>query len=109
MNSLQNPPQDQVTRYFATEVRNRLGSHVKEIRLFGSRARGDADKDSDYDMLVVVDEKTADIRSTILDVEVELMDLYGTLVTSIVQSEATWKNNQRFPLALNIAREGLSL
>ena len=28
--------------------------HPEEIRLFGSRARGDADEDSDYDLFVVV-------------------------------------------------------
>lgn len=31
------------------------GVQVKQILLFGSRARGDADKDSDWDFFVIVD------------------------------------------------------
>jgi len=32
--------------------------HPESIYLFGSRARGDASEDSDYDVLVVVEERT---------------------------------------------------
>ena len=36
-----------------------LAQHVKEMIIFGSRARGDSTEDSDLDVLVLVDEKTA--------------------------------------------------
>lgn len=42
---------DELTR-FALRVRERLGGPAR-IVLFGSRARGDALRDSDYDFLVV--------------------------------------------------------
>ncbi|EGV18430.1 nucleotidyltransferase family protein [Thiocapsa marina] len=94
---------------FAREVRKRLGAHLKELRLFGSRARGDARVNSDYDMLVIVDARSPEIRATILDIEVDLIARYGVLVTSLVRSEAEWEQRQGTPLALNIEREGRRL
>lgn len=97
---------DPIPSVFAREVRKRLGTHLKELRLFGSRARGDAQHHSDYDMLVIVDHRSPDIRATILDIEVELIDRYEALVTSIVRTEEEWKQRRGSPLALNIEREG---
>jgi predicted nucleotidyltransferase len=77
--------------------------------LFGSRARGDARDDSDYDVLVVVDHRTPELRAMILDIESQLMDRYGALVATVLRSEKEWACNQGFPLARNIAREGVSL
>ena len=106
--SLQTPP-EAIPSVFAREVRNRLGAHLKELRLFGSRARGDARVNSDYDMLVIVDARSPEIRAAILDIEVDLIDRYDALVTSIVRSEAEWEQRQGSPLALNIEREGRQL
>jgi len=45
---------------FETAIRERLGKHLKKMILFGSRARGDNDPDSDYDIPVVLDEVTTE-------------------------------------------------
>ena len=50
---------DPVLRFFKDAVIARLGPHLRQILLFGSRARGDATVDSDYDLLVVVDKVDA--------------------------------------------------
>ncbi|MCB0226825.1 MAG: nucleotidyltransferase domain-containing protein [Anaerolineae bacterium] len=36
-------------------MHQQLGSHLKQVILFGSRARGDFTPDSDYDCLVFVE------------------------------------------------------
>ena len=100
---------DQVVREFVGELRGRLGSSVRRIFLFGSRAREDSREDSDYDMLVVVDRRTPEVRSIILEIESNLMNRYGVLVATILRSEEEWLRSQGFPLALNVAREGVSL
>ncbi|MDL1958218.1 MAG: nucleotidyltransferase domain-containing protein [Deltaproteobacteria bacterium] len=35
-----------------------LSKNARQIILFGSRARGDAERDSDYDILLLVDKKS---------------------------------------------------
>ena len=47
----------EVIRRVVLEEAERLGIRVAKIILFGSRARGDAREDSDYDVLVVVEGK----------------------------------------------------
>lgn len=80
---------------------------MNRVILFGSRARGDYYEDSDYDMLVVVDCRTPEVRSIILEIESELLDRYNLLVTTALRSQEEWQRTQGFPLALNIAREGV--
>ena len=53
--------------------------------LFGSHARGDAQEGSDYDMLVVVDHRTQELRAVILEVESQLMERYGALVAGVAE------------------------
>ena len=100
---------DPVVTTFAHETRRRLGVHLRELVLFGSRARGDARQTSDYDMLVVVDEKTSEIRNQLLDIEVEILTRYEVLVTSVLRSAQEWQRSQGLPLAKNIEREGVWL
>ena len=69
---------DPVALEFAHLLRERLGPRVRKIVLFGSRARGDARADSDYDDVVVVDGRSADVRDAILAIEVDLMDRFGS-------------------------------
>lgn len=104
-----NKDMNQLVKEFAAELRGRLGSRVRRILFFGSRARGDAREGSDYDMLVVVDHRTPEVRSVILDVESGLMDRYGVLVATVLRSEDEWHRSQGFPLAYNVAREGVPL
>ena len=80
---------------------------MKQIILFGSRARGDSSEYSDFDFVVIVDKKTPAVREKILDTEVEMMDKYERLFSTIIYDEREWKKASAFPLAWNISREGI--
>ena len=54
--------------------------------LFGSRARGDAEPDSDMDVLVVVDELTKEVEDYISDCAWEASFKHGIVMVSIVFS-----------------------
>lgn len=43
---------------YLTEVRKIYGSHLKSVILYGSYARGDYTKDSDIDIMILVDIST---------------------------------------------------
>ena len=46
--------QDPVITTLADELNRRLGTHLRGLWLYGSRARGDARATSDYDVLIIV-------------------------------------------------------
>ncbi len=68
MKKLINEKIDQITTLFVQELRNRLGSHLKEAILFGSKARGDDAPESDYDCMVILDILSSALMDTIDDV-----------------------------------------
>jgi uncharacterized protein len=100
---------DPVLQTLTQELNRRLGSRLRGLWLFGSRARGDARGTSDYDILILVDEKTPDMRDRILDLQVEILDRHEALVATILRTEDEWRASQGYPLARNIAREAVRL
>lgn len=61
------PPVKQALSRFGHRLRQRFGERLCEVVLFGSYARGDADEDSDVDVLVVVDDLTEPERRDIFE------------------------------------------
>lgn len=100
---------DKISQEFANRVRRKLGKHVKQIILFGSRARGDFTEGSDYDILIVVDKREKLFQEMVLDESVEMMNKYYALMGSIVCDEKEWERKKRFPIGLNILKEGVEL
>jgi predicted nucleotidyltransferase len=106
INDIQPPP---VAVEYAREVRNRLGNHVRQIILFGSQARGDATERSDYDFIVVVDERTRALREALLDAGGRLMDEREELCAAVLYDADEWETARRSPLGWNVEREGVLL
>ena len=100
---------DELISLFADTLRKRLGPHLKQIVLFGSRARGDFSPESDYDLLIVVDEVTPDIKEIINDVSGEFLYEYDKVFAAIPVTESKFKTSIYNPLYLNVRREGISL
>ena len=64
---------DMVVELFRARVRKGLGSALVAIYWFGSRARGDFDESSDYDLLLETkDEITEKQRNLVADLAVEI-------------------------------------
>lgn len=98
--------QDPIIAEYANRVRRQLGPRLRRLVLFGSRARGDAEPGSDYDILVLVDRRTEAVRGDLLRLGGEWLDRYGALVAHVVRSEEEWKRAEHYPFARNVAREG---
>ena len=100
---------DDVLDYLTRTIHERLGERVKEIILFGSRARGDAAPDSDYDCLVVVDEVSKDVDELAYELGAEALDRYDALCFVLPVTEESYKEDRYHPLLMNVRREGVAL
>jgi predicted nucleotidyltransferase len=100
---------DPLIEFFREKLKSSLSEHLTALILFGSRARGDAREHSDYDFLVIVDKKDREIKSKIVDVEVETLDRFEKLTSSLVWEEKDWELKKKFPIGLNILKEGVLL
>ena len=52
-----NQIEKKVIKSFVKELKEKLGNEIITIRLFGSKVRGDFEKDSDIDILAMLDQE----------------------------------------------------
>ena len=83
-----------------------------EIILYGSRSRGDAVSESDWDLLILIDgpisdERTDRIRHRLYEVEWES----GEVISSIVRNREEWNSDlyQAMPFHQRVQQEGIRL
>ena len=82
-----------------------------EIILFGSRARGDARDDSDWDILVLLNKKEV-LPDDIDDVAYPLRELgwdFGETINTILYTKEEWNRDIASPFYENVTREGIRL
>jgi hypothetical protein len=95
---------------FKQELEEALPGRVTRVTLFGSRARGDAQGDSDYDVAVFVDDLRNDleVRHIVSDVAYpHIVD--GIHISPIVLPAAYAEDTKQTELAWEIAKEGIVL
>ena len=82
-----------------------------ELRLFGSKARGDSDKESDIDVLVVLEEYDWDTRMAVVDLCTDISIDYGVLLVPVLYSRAEYGSDltKITPFYQAVAREGLPI
>jgi predicted nucleotidyltransferase len=101
--------EDSVLNRFIEEINLRLGHHLKDIILFGSRARGDYTSDSDYDCLLVVDEVSSELKDTVDDIAGDFLYNYNVVFSIFPVSETNYKEQKYNPLFMNIKNDGIAL
>jgi len=82
---------------------------IQRLILFGSRARGDALPDSDYDLLLVVHTKTDALLDALYDAVIETLLTTGRLVSLKIFTEPEYRrlNKLSTPFMRRIQTEGL--
>ena len=93
-------------------IRERFGDLLIEARLFGSKARGDSDPESDIDVWLLFErELTREEEDALLDMEVDLALEYGTVAQLMMRPRWLWEDTgyQHTGFAQALLEEGVAL
>lgn len=104
--------QSLLSRYLA-EIQKIYKSHLKNVILYGSYARGDYTADSDIDIMVLVDLSGEDMdkySDALAEVGFEYNVAYGIWIMPVVKNKEHFKHwVQAYPFYENVQREGVML
>jgi predicted nucleotidyltransferase len=97
---------DPVLTRFRAALDRVYGDRVERVVLFGSRARGDARPDSDYDVAVFLKDLTDRWGEVdrIVDIATDIMDETGVFVHAMPYRAETYRD--RSPLMHEVREEG---
>ena len=104
---MKNNTSDPIIKELSEALKNELGNRIKDIILFGSRARGDSSPESDYDLLVLVDKETKEVEDRIFNIACEIGWKYNAVITTFVHDKSYYENKKYEPLFMNIRKEGV--
>jgi predicted nucleotidyltransferase len=100
---------DPVLSRFQTALREMYGDRIERVTLFGSRARGDALPESDYDVALFLKGRLDRWREfeRLADLRLKFIDEYGAFFDVLPYPEAAYL--ARAPLMREIRRDGREL
>ena len=99
---------------FIERLNERYGDDLRRVVLFGSKARGDYDEESDLDVLIVMRMKSDDYRrywNEIVDIAWDIELANGIVTSLIIKNEDEYKRlcERRVLLARNIEKDSIEL
>lgn len=103
------PTDDPVLSRFRKALGEMYGARLARVVLFGSRARGDAHPDSDYDVAVFLrdmDDRGPELHR-LADLSTNIIGETGEFVHAMPYRAAAY--DERTPLMREIRREGVEL
>jgi predicted nucleotidyltransferase len=80
---------------FRDTVKRHFGENIREILVFGSKARGDATEDSDLDILVLIEDGDWRLKDEVADVAYELAIGTNVVPSVMVYTIAEWSHLDR--------------
>ena len=106
-----NKNEEQAVNKFVSAIKEKLKDRVVEVRLFGSKIRGDYYDDSDIDVLIIIKERTGAAHDTIYEELLEVELEYDSKISLTIFSEVEYNANldARTPFMRALASEGVRL
>ena len=98
---------------YIAEIKKIYGTHLQEVILYGSYARGDFKEDSDIDIMVLTtltDKEIEQIETEIYDLAFDYLMDYGVDISVVIKNEEQfnyWLG--ALPFYDNVRKEGMVL
>lgn len=99
----------QVIEEFVSLVRDTFKDRVRRIILYGSRARGDADEESDYDFLVLLEPWSKQDQEILRELAHEIFKRYYAVIFARAIKESDFCEDRYFYFYENVCEEGIDL
>ena len=98
----------EILKEFREQIEKLYGRRLKDIILYGSWARGDATKESDIDLIIILKGKviTGAEIDRMIDIITEINLKHGELISVYPVSEHDYSTINS-PLLINVRREGV--
>jgi predicted nucleotidyltransferase len=103
------PQDDPIIMRFRSALGGIFGDRIERLVLFGSRARGEARRDSDYDIAIFLND-FADRRQEVrrlVPLVTDIVEETGAVVHPLPFRAGTWR--ERTPLMHEIRLDGMDL
>jgi len=103
---------DEKIKHLINQIKTHLikmyGENIKKVILYGSYVRGEATRDSDIDILVLIDQSLNpfEVRESLSDLLFDILLDEGELVSVIAVPENLYENYNS-PFMLNVRKEGV--
>jgi predicted nucleotidyltransferase len=100
---------DPVMRRFRAALDKAYGDRIERVVLFGSRARGDARPDSDYDVAIFLKDMNSfwTESGVIAGIETEILMDEGVVINALPLAEGSYRERTGF--MGEVRREGIDL
>lgn len=82
--------EEQALTSFVRQVLDELGPEIADLRIFGSKARGDAGPESDLDVLVLVRDPAYALKHRILWIAADVSLEYSVLLSPRIIPPTAW-------------------
>jgi len=102
--------ENKIVNRFSSNLKKVLGENLIRIRLIGSKARGDFDRDSDIDILIIVKDYFLN-KEKAIDILYSIDPYYENGISPIIYSEFEYEKNKELqsPFVEKVEREGADL
>lgn len=106
-----NETEEKAVREFCHKLKKLSGVNIKQILLFGSKARGDFNKESDLDVFVLVDSVDSSFRRKTASIVNQILLDFGILISPRLIPEIRYAYQKRLETGFikNVERDGIQI
>ncbi|MFH0926483.1 MAG: nucleotidyltransferase domain-containing protein [bacterium] len=104
-----NTKEQKIVRRFIKELRGKLRDSIIAVKIFGSKVRGDFNKDSDIDIFILIKEKG--LRDQVSDIAADFSYEYDISISPVTYSLYEYQENKRIGSLFfeQVEKEGIAL